>query len=155
MATELRRATAAAGVLLAFLLTGCAGPTIRDEAVYNQSEKSATAMVSELRTVLVATTAQLDDRTWWRFADVVVTDAETSATSIESTFTSRQPPSLSSNRIYEDTSTALSDAAELITEMRVALRQKDTATMEQLRPKIAKAASDLESLEKRARTQKP
>jgi len=142
-------------VFLVAVLTGCAGPTIRDEAVYNQSEKSATAMISELQTVLVATDTQLAEKSWWRFADVVITDAETSATSIQSTFTSRQPPSASSNPIYEDTSTALSDAADLITQMRVALRQKDVATMQKLRPKIAKAASDLEKLETRARTQKP
>ena len=139
------------GVLLAVVLTGCAGPTIRDQAVYNQAEKSATAMVSELQTVLVATKAQLDSRSWWRYADVVVTDSETAATSIQSTFASRQPPSRSSNRIYSETSTALSDAADLITQMRVALRQQDIPAMEKLRPKIAKAASDLESLEKRAR----
>jgi len=144
----------AIGVLMAVVLTGCAGPTIRDQAVYNQAEKSATAMISELRTVLVATKAQLDSRTWWRYADVVVTGAETSATSIQSTFSSRQPPSRSSNSIYQDTSTALSDAADLITQMRVALRQHDTATMRRLRPKVAKAASDLESLDKRARTQR-
>jgi hypothetical protein len=35
--------------------------------------------------------------------------------------------------------------------MRVALRQQDISTMKKLRPKIAKAASDLESLGKRAR----
>jgi hypothetical protein len=149
---EIRRVTVAVGVLLAIVLTGCAGPTIRDQAVYNQAEKSATAMVSELRTVLVATKVQLASDSWWRYADVVVTDSETSATSIQSTFTSRQPPSRSSNRIYADTSTALSDAADLVTQMRVALRQRDVPTMEKLRPKIAKAAADLESLEKRART---
>jgi hypothetical protein len=135
------------------LLSGCAGPTIRDQAVYNQAEKSATAMVSELRTVLLATKTQLAGRSWWRYADVVVTDSETAATSIQSTFTSRQPPSRSSNRVYQVTSTALSNAADLITQMRVALRQQDTATMQKLRPKIAKSASDLESLARRARTQ--
>jgi len=150
---ELRRTTAAAAALLAVVLTGCAGPTIRDQAVYNQADKSANAMVSELRTVLVATKTQLANRSWWRYADVVVTDSETAATSIQSAFTSRQPPSRSSNRIYADTSTALSDAAELITQMRVALRQRDVTTMEKLRPEIAKAATDLESLETRARTQ--
>ena len=128
-------------------LVGCAGPTVRDSAVRSQAEKSAGSMVSELRTAGLVAEVQIKDNAWWRYADVVVTDAEKAATTIEGTFTSSQPPSREIEPLYRNTSTMLSDAADLVTDLRIAIRRHDTAEINRLRPQLAAAADDLEILE--------
>jgi hypothetical protein len=104
-------------------------------------------MVSELRTAYLVTGAQLEGDTWWRYTDVVVTDSEAAAATIESTFTSRQPPSPTSEKLYERTSKALSEAADLVTDLRIAVRKHDEATIREVRKKVAVAADDLALLE--------
>jgi hypothetical protein len=147
-----RRRGSLVSVAMAFtvgcLLVGCAGPTVRDSAIHSQAQKSADAMVSQLRTVLLATRGVLDDKMWWRFADRVVSDSEEAATTVEATFSSRQPPSDSSKPVYERVSKQLADAADLVTSMRVAVRMHDAAEVKSLEPKLASTADDLERLSK-------
>jgi hypothetical protein len=138
-----------AGALVLGILAspGCAPPPSSDSAFRSEAQQSAEAMVSELRTTLVATQTQLDDNAWWRYTDVVVTEAETAAGTIEETFTSLQPPSHGIEPLYDETSRSLGDAADLLTEMRVAVRWRDTARIRSLRPQIDRAADELETLE--------
>jgi hypothetical protein len=119
---------------------------VRDSAVVSQAEKSAEDMASQLRTVYVVSQAQTRGKTWWGYTDVVVTDAESSAGWISDVFSSRQPPSRASEPLYRRTSTALSDASDLVTDMRIAVRSHDEAAMARLRPEIAKAADQMEAL---------
>jgi len=144
-----RRAAHLGAALVCGILVGCAGPTIRDSAVHSQAQKSADAMVSELRTVRLAVRGLQDDKLWWRYADRMVTDSEEAATTIEATFTSRQPPSQESKSAYDEVSKQLSDAADLVVSLRVAVRLHDEGEIRSLEPEIAKAADDLERLAER------
>ena len=141
--------TRAVAVLL--LLAACAGPTVTDSAMVSQAERSAGSMVSEVRTARLAAQTQLDGHAWWRYTDVVVTDAETTAGTIEDTLGSRQPPLTTVEPTYRKTVEQLSDAADLVTDLRIAVRRHDEAAIRDLLPRLDAAADRLERLEESLR----
>jgi hypothetical protein len=147
----MRAALAAVAAASAALLAGCAGPTATGSALGTQAESSLLAMVSELRTGELAARTQLAGRSTWRFCDVVVTDAESSGSSVEATFSSRQPPTAASDALYERTSRQLSDAADLLTDLRVAVRRHDTASMRETTRAMSATSRRLESAAERLR----
>jgi len=139
-------ATGAAAALL-IGLAACAVPTVTDHALVSQASRSAGSMVSEVRTAHLAAKSQLEGDTWWRYTDVVVTDAESAASTIEDTFGSRQPPSRDVEPTYRKTVATLSEAADLVTDLRIAVRRHDESGIRDLLPRLAAAADALEQLE--------
>ncbi|MGI8994266.1 MAG: hypothetical protein ACR2FP_08160 [Nocardioidaceae bacterium] len=47
--------------------------------------------MSEIETLQLAVSTQVNGNAWWPYTDVVVTDSESALSSIESTLSSRQP----------------------------------------------------------------
>ncbi len=143
----------AAGLVAAVtsLVAGCAGPTLTESALTTQAQSSLEAMVGELRTGELAARTQLAGRSTWRFCDVVVTDAESSGGSVESTFSSRQPPTPASDPLYDRTSQQLSDSVDLLTDLRVAVRRHDTASMRETTRAMAGMSARLETAAERLR----
>jgi hypothetical protein len=122
--------------VLALVLTGCAGPTVSESALESQATRSTQAAASELSTVELATGVALDGDAWWAYTDDVVTASEKTVGAVEATFTSRQPPDSAVDRLYDQTSAALADAADLVTHMRIAVRRHDQAEVSRLRQGI-------------------
>jgi hypothetical protein len=127
------------------VLTGCAGPTVSESALNSQAERSTQAAVSELRTVSLATKVQLDGDAWWSYTDEIVTASEKTVGTVESTFTSRQPPTRATDRVYDKTSTALAAASDLVTRMRIAVRRHDEPEVSSLRQRIPDLVAQLTS----------
>jgi hypothetical protein len=145
------RVRIAAVLIGVVILSGCAGPTTNDDAMRSQAARSANSATSEIETLKLAVTTQLDGNAWWRFTDVVVTDSETALDSINSTLASRQPPSTKTEAIRADTVTALGDAVDLAIDVRIAVRRHDESTLESLLPKLTQMSDRLGALEARAR----
>ncbi|HEY7043065.1 MAG TPA: hypothetical protein VH419_05295, partial [Nocardioidaceae bacterium] len=145
------RVRIAAVLIGVVILSGCAGPTTNDDAMRSQAARSANSATSEIETLKLAVTTQLDGNGWWRFTDVVVTDSETALDSINSTLASRQPPSTKTEAIRADTVTALGDAVDLAIDVRIAVRRHDESTLESLLPKLTQMSDRLGALEARAR----
>jgi len=144
------KTTTAGGLALAFCLVfGCAGPTTELDDLRSQAHRSAGSAVSELETLQIAVDTQLRGNAWWRYTDVVVTDSETALSSIESTFSSRQPPTPEAVTIRDTTVTALSTAVDLASSTRIAVRQHDTDQLQQLLPELEDASQRLSELETR------
>lgn len=132
-------------VLLALLVSACAGPTVSGQAMRSQAGRSALSVVSELQTVDLALRTQLRDDAWWTYTDVTVTEAEQAVSTIESTLTSRQPPA-GTDPVYSDTSAALAAATDLVTQVRIAVRREDEAELTRLRAKIPPLVKELEKI---------
>jgi hypothetical protein len=137
----------AALLLLVPVVAGCAGPTVTDDAVRTQAVLSAEAAASELGTVELAVRTQLAGRAWWSFTDVTVTASESAAGTIEESFTSRQPPS-TSGPLYRRTGDVLGKAADLTTDVRIAVRRHDEAELHRL---VRQVAPVLDALDRIAR----
>jgi hypothetical protein len=137
----------AALVLVASSVVGCAGPTLDSEDMRSQASRSAGSAVSALQTMKLAVQAQLDRKAWWRFTDVTVTDAETTLSTIESTLSSRQPPSPGSARVTNDVLDVLGNASDLARKIRIATRDHDDARLRQLMRQLPTISSSLSALE--------
>jgi hypothetical protein len=117
---------------LVTVLTSCAGPTLNSDAMHTQVSLSAGDAVSALQTMRLAVQAQLNGKAWWRYTDVVVTDSETTLTTVESTLASRQPPTAESARATQHALDALGVAADLAREIRIAVRDHDDERLRRL-----------------------
>lgn len=145
--TAARRRAVTAVLVLLCTLTGCAGPTLTEEHYRSQASRSAGSAVSELETIRLAVRGLLDDRAWRQYVDVVVTDAETALSSIDSTLSSRQPVNEDADRVAERVGTALGEAVTLAGDVRIALRRHERGTLRQSLPKLSALSSRLEHLE--------
>jgi hypothetical protein len=129
------------------LLSGCVGPTTNETALRKQASMSAQSAVSELETVELVTRTRIRGNAWWAYTDLTVTSSEKAIGTIADTFGSRQAPSPSLDSLYERVSGALSDAADLVTQVRVAVRRHDVAQLRKLDKRLAEMSSRLQKLE--------
>jgi hypothetical protein len=142
-----RRAALMLLALATLLVTACAGPTVSDHAMRSQASRSAESAVSEVETIRQAIEAQLDGNAWWRYTDVVVTSSESALSSIESTLSSRQPPTPESAQARQQVVAALGDAADLATSVRIAVRDHDTSKLQASLADLGKVSDQLSALE--------
>jgi len=109
------------------LLAACAAPVPDDGAYRHAALQTAIAMVSDLASGQLAAQIGLRGSSFSSFTDGNVTDAENDAGSVNSTFSSRQPPDARSDVLRQKMSQALSDATSALTDLRVAVRMDDRA----------------------------
>lgn len=107
------------------LLVACAGPVPGYGAYRHAALNTAMAMVSDLASAQLAAELGLRGRSFPAFTDGSITDAENDADSVNSTFSSRQPPDARSDALRQTMSQALSDASSALTDLRVAVRMGD------------------------------
>jgi hypothetical protein len=109
------------------LLVACAGPVPDSGAYQHAALNTAMAMVSDLATAQLAAELGLRGSSFPALTDGSITDAENDADSVNSTFSSRQPPDARSDTLRQKMSQALSDATSALTDLRVAVRMDDRA----------------------------
>lgn len=143
-----RRATAAVLVMVgtAALATGCAAPTTSDAEVRRQARLSVEAALSEVATVDLAARTQLRGDSFWGSTDVTVTASEGAVATVEQTFTSRQPPR-TSGPLWSRTGEALGRAADLVTDVRLAVRRHDERELRSLLRDVAPVQRRLEAIQ--------
>src|SRR5204863_4928289 len=109
------------------LIAACAGPVPDDGAYRHAALNTAMAMASDLASARLAAQIGLRGKSFPTFTDGNVTDAENDADSVNSTFTSRQPPDARSDVLRQTMDQALSDGTSALTDLRVAVRMDDRA----------------------------
>ena len=111
------------------LIAACAGPVPDDGAYRHAALNTAMAMASDLASARLAAQIGLRGKSFPTFTDGNVTDAENDADSVNSTFTSRQPPDAGSGALRQKMLRALSDGTSALTDLRVAVRMDDPAAV--------------------------
>jgi hypothetical protein len=109
------------------LLVACAGPVPNYGAYRHAALNTAMAMVSNLASAQLVAELGLRGSSFPAFTDDSITEAENDADSVNSTFSSRQPPDARSDVLRQKMSQALSDATSALTDLRVAVRMEDRA----------------------------
>lgn len=146
--TDLRHRAVAmvlAVVGTAGVATGCAAPTTSDAEVRRQAQLSVEAALSELATVDLATRTQLRGDSFWASTDVTVTASEGAVSTVEQTFTSRQPPR-TTGPLWSRTGEALGRAADLVTDVRLAVRRHDERELRSLLRDVGPVQRRLEAI---------
>jgi hypothetical protein len=99
-------------------------------------------MVSALASAQLAAGLGLRGSSFPAFTDGNVTNAENDADSVNSTFSSRQPPDARSDALRQTMAQALSDGTSALTDLRVAVRMQDPA---QVRKALAEVGRSLKT----------
>ena len=123
-------------------LAACAGPVPDDGAYRHAALQTSMAMVSDLASGQLAAQLGLQGKSFSAFTDGNVTDAENDADSVDSTFSSRQPPDARSDVLRQKMSQALSGGTSALSDLRVAVRMKDRA---QVRKALAEVSRSLKT----------
>ena len=124
------------------LLAACAAPVPDDGAYRHAALQTSMAMVSALASGQLAAQLGLRGSSFPAFTDGNVTNAENDADSVNSTFTSRQPPDARSDALRQKMAQALSDGTSALTDLRVAVRMGDRA---QVRKALAEVGTSLKT----------
>jgi hypothetical protein len=123
------RSTTALSVLLLCGLAACAGPA-RTSADYRlKARHSAQEAQSAVATSRLAARLVSKRGAFSAYVAVVLNNAEDDASSVESTFTSVQPPDRSSDRLRSKLSPILNDVVDTISGMRIAARRHEWASL--------------------------
>jgi hypothetical protein len=124
------------------LLAACAAPVLDDGGYRHAALQTSMAMVSDLASGQLAAQLGLRGNSFPPFTDGNVTDAENDADSVNSTFSSRQPPDTRSDALRRTMLQALSDGTSALTDLRVAVRMGDRT---QVRKALAEVGKSLKT----------
>jgi hypothetical protein len=133
----------AVGVLAAVLLAGCgdADQKLRDNAA--QTARTAASEVNTTRLVVEQLQAH---RLWVQPARRMVDDAEKSLGTTADSFSTQQPSTEQSARLYEQVNSTLDDAVAAVTAVRIALGNNDLAAAERQLPALQLSGKDLDQV---------
>jgi hypothetical protein len=136
----------AAAIAVAAAAAGCVSPSPDLAAYESKAARTASAAVSQLRTVQVA--LRDPGRLTSAYLNVLVTGAEDAYGAVTSTFEAAQPPDdPAADRIRLALDGLLSGGGDLIGAARIAIRRGDHAAVAALAPRLADAAGKLESFD--------
>jgi hypothetical protein len=131
------------GVLLLLSLTACAGS---EQKVQDAGAQAAREAASEVGTARVAVQQLLDGKVWAQPANQLVADSEKALDGIVSGFDGQQPTNDQAQKLYDEYSQALDDAAKAVTTVRIALGNNDQAAAAQQVGVLEKTAQKLTEL---------
>ena len=129
------------------LLTACAGPVPDDGAYRHAALLTSSAMVSALASAQLAAQLGLRGSSFPAFTDGNVTNAENDADSVNSTFSSRQPPDARSDALRQKMDQALSDGTSALSDLRVAVRMEDRAQVEKALAEVGRSLKTFNDLQ--------
>jgi hypothetical protein len=133
---ELRRRTSVrvfvAIVSLALMAAGCA-PQSPDRSSWNdQAHTSLEDVSSEVATVRLLLRLEADDKVPGKYQQVVAQDSEAAVGQTMSKFGGEQPPE-GEDDTYDKVTSVMSDASDLLAEVRIAIVRRDTGQYPKLR----------------------
>ena len=129
------------------LLTACAGPVPGYGAYRHAALQTSMAMGSDLASGQLAAQLGLQGKSFSAFTDGHVTDAENDADSVNSTFSSRQPPDARSDALRQTMAQALSDGTSALTDLRIAVRMEDRAQTRKALAEVGKSLKTFSDLQ--------
>ena len=142
-----RRAACVVALSSCPLIAACAGPVPDDGAYRHAALQTALAMGSALASGQLAAQLGLQGKSFSAFTDGNVTDAENDADSVNSTFSSRQPPDARSDALRQTMAQALSDGSSALTDLRIAVRMEDRAQTRKALAEVGKSLKTFSDLQ--------
>jgi hypothetical protein len=131
-------------VALVALLTACSPQTPDHESWTDSALQALEDSASEVATAELLLRQVRDDRVTRSYEKVVALDADEAAGTIAESFGAKQPPP-EDDAEYRRVTTALSDAADLLADVRIAVERSDTSEYADLLEQLGKVADDLDS----------
>jgi hypothetical protein len=134
-------------VVLGGLMAGCASPAINDAGYRGKVGHSAAAMASIVASAQLASELGLEGRTIANVTDTIVSNDEEDAQSVLAALDSRQPPDARSIALKKTADGPLQDAANELTDLRIAVRRNDADAERRALADLAKTLAQLKKLQ--------
>jgi len=140
-----RRLTRVAGVLIVLAaLGGCVAPAPSLSAYQSKAARTASAALSEVQTARLAVRQAQLGRIPHAYADVLVSGAEDAFAAVQGTFDLVQPPDdPAADKARTSLDEILSDGADLLGRLRIALRRQRADQLARLAEQLAPVAAKL------------
>ena len=140
------RATHAfAGVVLAFVSASCVAPAFDSGAYEENAIHALDSGTAETRTAAVALEAALQGRVSQAYLDTVVSASEQALGPVQDSFGAVDAPSTADDGLRDRVTTLLQDAADGLTDARIAVRRHDRSGMKDALTALRKTADALET----------
>lgn len=136
-----------ASLLIASLLAGCAEPASTYSDYRAKAANSVKKMIGVVAAGQLAAQLDLKDKMFATLTDNVVSNAESDASSAQSSFDTRQPPDARSLRLKNVVDGPLQDATNQLTDLRIAVRNADQQGMRSALNDLAKTTAALNKLQ--------
>lgn len=133
----------AVGVLAAVLLAGCGDP---DQKLRDNAAQTARTAASDVNTTRLVVEQLQAHRLWMQPARRMVDDAEKSLGTTADSFSTQQPSTEQSARLYEQVNSTLDDAVAAVTAVRIALGNSDLAAAERQLAALQLSGEDLDQV---------
>ncbi|MEU7697035.1 hypothetical protein [Streptomyces sp. NPDC039028] len=143
----MRAGTAVLLALCSGVVAGCAGSSRTDEDYRHKAANTVEAAASAVSTARLATEAAGRGNATSSYLSILLGEAEKDLAGAEQAFTSRQPPSKSSDTIRQDVGEALSAAGDALADARIAARRGQTSGLGDHTAALTEAKERLERLE--------
>ncbi len=130
-------------VVLLILGTACA-PSSPDQAAWtDQARRALASAQSEVQTLRLTLRQQGAGKTWQNYQQVVALDSEEAAGRTAESFSSLQPP-IGDDDAYRRVTSLLSDASDLVTDVRIAVVRDDTGSYPGLIEDLGRMSAELD-----------
>lgn len=128
-------------------LSSCASPAIDESGYRGKVTHSAQAMIGIVGSAQLATELDLSGKMIANVTDTIVSNAEQDAQSVLTALDSRQPPDQAMVQLKTHADEPLQEAANELTDLRVAVRSNDHAAERKSLSDLAKTLKDLQHLQ--------
>jgi hypothetical protein len=125
------------------LSSACVAPAPSYGAYEGKAEATAQSALSAVETARVAVVTAAKDDVFLHYLSVVVSQAEDTATAVQGTFDSVQPPDTRSDALRSDLDDRLQAAVSVLGDVRIAARRHDISTVVGKLGDLAKASDSL------------
>ena len=132
----------AVGVLGLAMTAGCAPQSPDRSSWTDQAHKSLEDVSSEVATVSLLLRLEDEDKVPGKYQQVVAQDSETAVGQTMSRFGGEQPPE-GEDDTYEKVTSVMSDASDLLSQVRIAIVRRDTGQYPKLRADLGKMQDQL------------
>jgi hypothetical protein len=135
------------GVLLTAVsvgLTGCVGPAVTDGGYRAKTAGTLRDISSALSTATLTMRLQRDGRMTLALTDTSISQAESDASSAQSSWATRQPPSSSAVHLHDEVQQPMQDAVSALEDLRIAYRSGDTEGIGQALGEIDRATDKID-----------
>jgi hypothetical protein len=134
-------------VVTACLLCGCISPAINAEGYRGKVGHSAEKMAGIMGAAMLAAQLDLGGKMLQTASDNVVSDAENDAQSVVTSLSVVQPPDEISIQLRSRAEDVLQNAANELSDLRIALRRDDKAGMRSALAELGKTLADVQHLQ--------
>jgi hypothetical protein len=123
---------------------GCVAPARTYEPYEADAVTTAEETQSAIETALLAAAAAAKDRAYGNYLSALLGDTEDTASAVQSSFDSEQPPNHLADRLHSDLDSILQDAASVLVALRIHARRGEINRLGEIARPLHKVSDNLD-----------